>query len=160
MATAVRDEQTTLFVRMTPRHLVQVLIVGALVGLVTWTLAWLLDAYVYKPILCRIGDASCVAAPSYALVTANILAAVTGLFALVRLQVFRPLLITLAAVISLWSLPMVVAALAWYYAALIVVLLMAVAYAVFAWFARIRSFALSLIVIIVVIVALRYVMYA
>lgn len=160
MAATVRDEQATHLIAMHRQHLIQVVIIGALVGFATWGLTILLETYVYKPLLCRIGDASCVAAPSYALATANILAAISGLFALVRFQVFRPLLVVLAALIALWSLPVVVAALAWYWSALIVAVMTAGAYLVFSWFARIRSFALALIVTIVIIITLRYVMYS
>lgn len=161
MAAAYIEENTRPLIAMTRYQFIQVIIAGMIVGLAAWGLTWLFDAYVYQTILCRDGGDACEMAPQYSLITASILAAAGGLFALVRLQVFRPLLIVLATTVSLWSLPLIASqVMPWYLAAIASVVLFGLAYVLFAWLARIRSFILALVVMIVVVVIVRFVLYS
>jgi hypothetical protein len=100
----------------------------------------------------------CQDAPQYAAMTASLLAAAVGIFALVKLQVFRPLLVGLASVIGLWGLMNVMTTLSWQISALLFVGLFAVSYLLFAWVARLRSFGLSVIIMVVLVVAVRFVL--
>lgn len=160
MPAAQTAEKAKHFITMTKTQFVQIMIVGALVGAGAWVLSWLLDVYVYQAILCRVSEDSCLASPGYALVTANILTSIVGLLAMVRLQVFRPLLVVLAVVVSLWSLPLVLGALAWYFAVLASAVIGALAYIAFSWLVRVRSFAMALILTIIAIVVVRLIMYS
>lgn len=152
------DTPTSLIV-MNYRKLLLAIACGAVAGLATWGLTHLLDVYIYKTILCR-GDAAvqCASSYQYATTTATILGGAIGLFGLVRLQVFRPLLIVIAAYVALWGLLASLFQSSWYVAAGIVVVLYGLAFGVFAWFARVRKFYIAMIITILVIVAVRLVL--
>lgn len=161
MAAAYTEDNNRPLVAMTRNQFIQVIIAGMIVGLAAWGLTWLFDVYVYEAILCRDGAGKCEMAPQYALITASILAAAGGLFGLVRLQVFRPLLVVLAVTVSLWSLPLIASdTMPWYLAAVSSVVLFGLAYVLFAWIARMRSFILALVVMIVIAAAVRFVLYS
>ncbi|HET8884440.1 MAG TPA: hypothetical protein VFM68_03140 [Candidatus Saccharimonadales bacterium] len=155
------DEQPTSLVTMSFRKLLMVVVIGAIAGLVTWGLTYLLDVYVYKAILCNDETAvQCASSSQYAMVTAAVIGAAVGLFGLVRLQVFRPLLVVIASVIALWGLIEVVTFMPWYLAATVSAVLYGLALAVFAWFARVRHFLLAIILVVIMIVAVRLVLNA
>lgn len=144
---------------MNYRKLIYIAIVGLVTGLLIWGLTLLLDTYIYKALLCANETAQqCVSSTRYATTTATILGAAAGLFGLVRLQVFRPLLVVAAAIVSLWGLLALVLPLAWYTELLIVMGLYAVAFAVFAWIVRLRHFWIALVSVIVLIVIVRLVL--
>ena len=98
--------------------------------------------------------------PAYSMIVAIIISTIAGVANLARLRIYRPLLIGLAAAISLWGLQVITGGLAWYWAALVFVALFALAYAVFAWLARLRNFILALVVTIVLVVLVRWVLVA
>ena len=144
---------------MSYRKLLFIIACGAVAGIATWGLTYLLDAYIYKAILCN-GDAAvqCASSYQYATTTATILGAAVGLFGLVRLQVFRPLLIVIAAYVALWGLLVSLLPLSWYVAAAIAAVLYGLAFGVFAWLTRIRKFYIAIIIAILVVVAVRFVL--
>lgn len=147
-------------VEMTNKKLGLTIAIGFVVGVVTWLLTLLLQSYVVEPIFCRSADSfgACANGGTIAIVIALILTHTAGLFGLVRFGVFRPLLIVLAALITLIGVQSWLGSLAWYEAAAWLGLLTALAYALYAWIARMASFVVSLVVMIVVIVALRIAM--
>lgn len=159
MSNAYTKDDSTSFVIMSIQKLLFAALVGAIAGVAVWGLTPLLDTYVYRAILC--GDPNsvqCSSSLAYATTTAAVIAGAIGLFGLVRLQIFRPLLIVVAVFISLWGVVALVDALPWYYAAMICTALYAAAFATFAWIARIRNFLFAIILIILIIVALRLVL--
>lgn len=159
MATTNTTTESPFFITMSIRSLLFVLIVGLVSGLAIWGLTFLLDTYVYKALLCANETAQqCISSTRYATVTATILGAAVGLFGLVRLQVFRPLLVVAAAIVALWGLLAVVSPMIWYIAAPVVAALYGLAFAVFAWLARIRHFLISLIAIVILVVIVRLVL--
>ncbi|MET0979727.1 MAG: hypothetical protein ABWX90_00530 [Candidatus Saccharimonadales bacterium] len=159
MSDMYSNDTPTPLVPMTYRKLVFVIACGAVAGLATWGLAYLLDAYIYKAILCS-GNAAvqCASSYQYATTTATILGGAVGLFGLVRLRVFRPLLVVIAAYIALWGLLATILPLPWYGAAGVVAVLYGLAFGAFAWLARIRNFYIAIIILILVIAALRFVL--
>jgi len=157
------DSNTTaespLLVAITYQKLLFVAIIGLITGAVIWGLTLVLDIYVYKALLCANESAQqCLSSTQYAAATATILGAAAGLFGLVRLQVFRPLLIVAAAIIALWGLLAIGAPLDWYVALPLTMALYGLAFAIFAWLTRIRHFLISLISVIVLIVIVRLVL--
>ena len=156
--TPVKDETQPQFMLMANRDLAMVILLGAIAGLLTWVLSWLLGNYVFTAILCGGGDTRCASAPMYAEITATVIVAIVALVALVRLRVFRPLLVVIAATVSLWGMIGMLSSLAWYWVMLASILLYAVAYGLFVWVVRIRLFWAALIVILLLIIAVRYVM--
>ena len=74
---------------------------------------------------------------------------------LAHIRVYRPLLIILAAILALWGIQAIAAVLPWYWALAGMIAVGALAYSLFAWIARIRSFILSAVVAIVIAVIIR-----
>jgi len=146
------------FISMSRRDVIDVLLCGAGVGLFIGILYVLLDNFVFGAVLCRAQQAAdCAQAPQYAMIVATVIGAIAGLVALARARVYRPLFVVLFATISLWIGNVLVADYAWYWTLLILLALYAIAYLLFAWLARLRSFVLAAIVAIVVLVIVRLV---
>jgi hypothetical protein len=159
MSDTYGNETPASLVPMKIKKLALIVVYGAVAGLVAWALTMLLDTYIYKAILCNRDTAvQCASSYLYASTTSSIIGAAVGLFGLVRLQVFRPLLIVIASFVALWALLAMVSPLAWYYAAAVVALLYGAAFGVFAWFARIRRFYLTLILVVLLVVAVRLIL--
>lgn len=135
-------------------QLIQVAILGAVVGVVVWLLSMFLGQLVLTPIMCGEGGNDC-GATNVGGAIASILAGLVGLMGLVRLSVFRPLLIVIAAVISLWGLSNWVSGLAWFEALSWSVLLYGFAYAAFAWLVRPRPFVAVIITLLLVVFLVR-----
>lgn len=154
------QEKASLFTAMRPAQLMQVIVVGVVVGAFSWIFAQVLGMYALKPASCS-GDAFvCAASSQPAVILAAILAGCIGLFGLVKLQIFRPLLIVIAATMSLWGVVGLLTALPWYLSLLATVLFYAVAYTAFMWVARIRTFWLVLVLFVLLIVGVRLIITA
>lgn len=139
--------------------IVAIIVLGAVIGLVVWGLSVVLDTYVFSAIFCKgAGTLQCAGTSQYAEIAATIIGAGVGLFFLVRLQVFRPLLVVLAATASLWGIVGLADLLPWYGIGLSAVFLYAFAYGVFAWVARLRSFWLVLVILIALVASVRLVL--
>lgn len=153
-------EKAPLFAVVRPAQFVQVIIIGAVVGALSWVLAQVLGMYVLKPAACS-GDALvCAVSSQPAVIVAALLAGCIGLFGLVKLQIFRPLLVVIAATLSAWGVIGLLTALPWYGSLLVMVLFYAISYAAFTWIARIRAFWLVILISVVVVVALRLIVTA
>lgn len=154
--TPVQTTKVSPFVTMMPRDFVGAVIGGAVAGLIVAAVALLMNRFVFGAVLCREGAATeCAQAPLYAVIVAVVVGSIAGTVALARLRVFRPLLVVLATVIALWSMHFWFFEVAWYWALIISAFIYALAYGVFTWIARIRSFILALVVVVVLVVALR-----
>lgn len=143
---------------LSPQTLIQVAVLGAGLGALSWVLTALIRQVVFVPLFC--GDPSssmCVGATGGAGVIALIITMIAGLLGLVRLGVYRPLLVVLAAGISLWGLAGWTAELFWVEALLWSVLLHLFIYAAFTWLVRPRSFPLALGAAVIVVVLIRLV---
>jgi hypothetical protein len=159
MSDTYNNDTPASLVMMSYKKLLFVITCGAIAGVATWGLTHVLDAYIYKAILCS-GDVAvqCASSYQYATTTATILGAAIGLFGLVRLQVFRPLLIVIAAYVALWGLLASLLPMTWYAAMGIVAVLYGLAFGVFAWLVRIRKFYIAIIIVILVTVGVRLVL--
>jgi hypothetical protein len=159
MSDAYSSDAPTALVAMSTKKLLFIILFGALAGVATWGLTIALDAYVYKAILCNSDTVvQCASSYQYATTTATIIGAAVGLFGLVKLQVFRPLLIVIASFVSLWGLISLLASFSWYVALIAAVGLYAAAFGVFGWFARIRKFYIAIILVILMVVAVRLIL--
>lgn len=160
--TESEQEATPLpYVAMTNQQILQVIVIGVAVGSLVWGLSFVLETYVLKAVLCGEGaTAHCASSSQYATATASILAAGIGLFVLVKQQIFRPLLIALAAVVALWGLPELIALMPPYGVALACALLYALAYLAFTWISRIRFFLPTAVLVIALVVAIRFLLSA
>ncbi|HTK39648.1 MAG TPA: hypothetical protein VL362_02175 [Patescibacteria group bacterium] len=140
------------------REVASIVAVGAAVGLIVSGAYYLLEKYIFSAVLCRAGaDASCSQAPEYAMVVAMVIGAIVGLLALVQVRVYRPLLVVIGSLVTLWGFTNLVSDLTWYWSLLASVVFFALTYLLYAWVARIRSFLLASIIAIILFVATRYV---
>lgn len=146
-------------VPMYNREIIGVFVTGAVIGLIVTGVWYLLNRFVFTAMLCEGGDTTnCAQAPEYSMMVAMIVGAVAGLIALVQTRVYRPLLAVLGTTIGLWGLHAITWPMTWYWMLAVMVVLFGLSYALFAWVARIRSFVVSLIVTIVLVVLMRLVM--
>lgn len=138
-------------------HIAAVAIVGALVGIVTWLLSLLFQAAIIQPLFCRSTEtfSVCNNGGNIAFTLAAVIAHIAGLYALVRTNAYRPLLVVLATIVTLWGIQVWLGNLAWFEATLFYGFVVAMAYALFAWLARVVSFGLALAIILVIIVLSR-----
>lgn len=151
------EEAPTKFTTMNKRELGKVLLLGAVAGLAIWGISVLADKYIFQALLCQNDALRCDMTSQYSMIGAMVVVGVLALLGLIRLAVFRPLLVVLAVMVSLWSLTEVLWTTEWYYAALGSVLLYALAYATFSWIARILNFWIALIICVILVVAIRFV---
>jgi len=151
---------TSPFVTMLSRDVVRALLVGAVAGLVTAGVFYLLNVFIFGAVLCRGTADGCAQAPLYSSIIAIVVGAIAGIVGLTRVGVYRPLLVVVASTISLWGLHDYLANTTWYVGLIALGLLFACAYLLFSWIARIRSFIVSAIVMVVLIVVTRLVIGA
>lgn len=135
---------------------IKVAVTGLVLGILTWGLTLLLERFVLRALFC--GDpsaAACVNITTYAGNIAAVIVAIIGVVALVRLNVFRPLLIVLGGAISLWGMAAWLQDLGRVEQVLWSALLYALLYSLYAWVARIRNAVVVLIVFAIVALATR-----
>ena len=146
------------FVTLSMSGLVSALLVGAGVGLLSTGIYLLLNHFIFSAALCRAGVEGCSNAPLYSTIITAVIAVIMGVVALARVGTYRPLLVALASSIGLWSIYMVVGSAFWLWALLIGAVLFALAYGLFAWVARVRSFIIAIVALIVLTVIVRLVL--
>lgn len=138
------------------RTMAKVALVGAVLGLFAWALAYALEHYVLRGMLC--GDAtapSCENIFAYSGNIAAVIMGVVGVVALVRIRVFRPLLIALGVVASLWGMAAWLSQLPYFEQAAWSMALYALLYSLYAWLARIRNAVVALVIFFIVVIATR-----
>ena len=152
------SDLTQSLIELRPQTLLQVALLGAGLGVVSWLLTILIRQVIFVPLFC--GDptnSQCVGATGSAGVIALLLTGVVGLLGLVRLGVYRPLLVALAATIALWGISIWVGGMYWFEAIAWSIVLFALAYVAFTWLVRPRSFAFAVILVVVALVLMRIV---
>lgn len=158
------EEQTVKispFVSLTTRDIISTFVAGLIVGLLYVAATYLLNKYVFGNVLCRAqASADCAQAPSYSMIVASVFSGIAGIAMLVRLRIYRPLLVVAASLISLWGIGTLLLNIPLYAALLIGAVLFGMSYAVFTWFIRIRSFILALVAVVILIVVLRLIIQA
>ena len=150
------SETRSSLVPMTWRELARIGAIGAVIGALSVGLYVLFHAYIFQAVLCRDqAKAACAQAATYAAITTAFIASFVAVVVLAHIRVYRPLLIILAAILALWGIQSIVAVLPWYWALAGMIAVGALAYSLFAWIARIRSFILSAVAAIVIAVIIR-----
>ena len=148
------------FAEMTVQTVVRIAILGAVLGLIAWGVSALVANYVIDPLFCKAEGGNFSVCSQGGLLASNIASLLVGglaVVALLRLGVFRPLLISLAVVVTLWGIGPWMGALPWYESLSWTILLYAVAYVAFSWLARIRVFWIALLATAVVIIVARFI---
>lgn len=131
-------------------------LVGAALGIIYWTLAFIVSHFIVDPLFCRSSVNALACSDSVGLSgnIASILVATIGLVVLVGLKVSRPLIVAVAAAIVLWGLAGWTDGLAWGEIAFWSALLFSLSYVLFSWVSRYsRTIPVLISVALVVIVA-------
>lgn len=150
------SETRSNLVPMTWRELARIGAIGAVIGALSVGLYVLFYTYIFQAVLCRDqANTACGQAATYAAITTAFIASFVAVVVLAHIRVYRPLLIILAAILALWGIQSIVVVLPWYWALAGMIAVGALAYSLFAWIARIRSFILSAVVAIVIAVIIR-----
>ena len=130
------------------RLLAKILVVGAVLGAVICVISYVLWRFVLSDIVCTAGQSICVEANSYAGNIALVLGAIIGVISLVKIGVYRPVIISLGATICLWGIG------GWFFGRSIIILY-TLSYALFAWISRIRKAPVMLITFIIITILAR-----
>ncbi len=158
MAEMQDTESTSGLIDIHMDMLVRVALLGLGLGIVTWGLAMLLDHFAIQPLFCHNQPATGICANTQGLAgnIALVMMAVAGVLGLVRLGVYRPMLVAIAVAICLWDLFGWLNGIVWYESLGWAALIFTAAYALFTWLVRPRNFVLSIFILLVVIVLARY----
>lgn len=141
---------------MRPDVLVRVALLGLGLGAVTWVLTFLVSKFATGPMFCP-GGGTCETGDAIAGNITLVLASIAGMLALVRLGVYRPMLIVIAAALTLWNIGGWLSGIVWYEAIGWSALIYMVAYVTYAWLVRLRNFVIVLVVLAVLIIFVRYI---
>ena len=131
--------------------------VGSLVGVVSTGLFYALDQFIFGAALCRAGVEGCASAPVYSGIIATVVGIIVGIIALAKSGIYRPLPAAIAASVAMWGVFALLGNVVWYWGLVIGAVLFGLAYMLFAWLSRIRSFIISIIVLVAVAVLIRFV---
>ena len=139
-------------------EIIGVLLTGAIAGLLVGLLTEAIARWFIEPVFCRSTDsfAICANGGNIAFYAATVIVAILSVIALVRVGVFRPLLVAVAAAASLWGIKSYIDDFAWYEYGLWLMLLFALTYLLFYWLLRARSFILSVIIALIAVIAIRW----
>jgi hypothetical protein len=156
-ANQVVAEKTPWIVDMSMGTLFGALVMGAIVGALVMGGGVLLEQYFVEPVFCQSADSFtlCANGGSLANNIATVLIGIVGAVGLVKLSVYRPLLVVIAAAATLWNANMWLGALPWFEALAWYAGLYAVAYVAFAWVLRLTNFIGAFVLMIALIVGAR-----
>lgn len=149
------DTSQTL-IELRPQTIMQVALLGIGLGILSWVLTLLIRQVIFVPLFC--GDPAnslCVGATGGAGTIALIVTALAGLLGLVRLGVYRPLLVALAVAISLWGVSSWIGDMFWLEAVAWSVALYLTAYVAFTWLVRPRAFGMAIALVLLAVVVAR-----
>lgn len=134
-------------------------VVGAVAGALTWVLNLPLQRFFVEPVFCRNADnfTACANGGSIAFNIALAIAAALAVVALVKISGYRPLLVAIAVVATLWNANRWLGVQTWWEATLWMTMLSALAYLLYSWVARVAAFPLSVVVMVVLVVIARLV---
>ena len=134
-------------------------VIGFVIGAGAWLLNLGIQRYLIEPLFCHNADSFgvCAQGGTVAWIIAMVIGLAAALFTLVRFNVFRPLLIVLASVISLWGVANWLGPLEWWQAALWHGVLFALAFGLFTLIARIERFGIAFVATIILILLFRIV---
>lgn len=146
-------------------ELIKVGLLGAGVGLLVALLGFLIERFFITPVFCTSPDSFgvCASGGLTAYYVATVLATIAAVVTMAQWQIFRPLLIAVAAAAALWGLKKYSGELAvqsgwefYIYSAG----LFAAAYLLFYWVMRLKAFWLSVALAVVLVVVIRFALIA
>lgn len=134
-------------------------LIGFVLGIAAWILNLGIQRFIVEPFFCHNADSFgvCAQGGTVGWVAAVVITLAAGLFMLVRFNVFRPLLVILASVISLWGVANWIGPLSWWQASLWHGALFALAFGLFTLIARIERFGIAFVATVLLILLFRLV---
>ncbi len=158
MADTQETESTSGLVDVRVDTLVRVALLGLGLGVAAWGLAMLLNKFAVMPLFCHNQPRAgvCADPQDSAGDIALVLTAVAGVLGLVRLGIYRPMLVAIAVAVCVWGLFGWLDGIVWYESLGWAALIFTAAYALFTWLVRPRNFVLALAILVVVIGLARY----
>lgn len=132
---------------------------GVVAGALIWLLNLLLQWLLFQPLFCNsaTSQSACIDSNVWSWWIAAVIICMVSLLALVKGLVYRPLLVIIASLITVWGIWDWLGAYNWWQATLWQALIFGLAYALYTLLARINNFALSLLAMIAAIVIVRLV---
>lgn len=149
------DDETPKFVDIDRQSLGLAALVGLAVGALTWLVSWFFQHVIFNSLVCHSSVVSCAENGNVAFNVAAVLMAVVGVVALVRSGIYRPVLVSIAALVSLWSLQTLLSGLGWFEALLWTAALYGFSYTLFAWVLKIYNLTLAIGLLVVLVVLVR-----
>ena len=136
---------------------VRTIVLGALLGIIFWVTALLIGHYIVEPLTCRqiVNASLCLDATPLAGKIATVLVAVIAVFALIRLNAARPIVLAVATAALLWDLSAWTLGLFWLEAIAWSIILYAVCFALFAWITRYAALWVTIVVSLLIVIAIR-----
>lgn len=130
---------------------------GAVIGALVFAASLFFEQVLITPLLCEQMNiaAMCQQGGDVAFHIATVLGSIVGLVGLLRLSIFRPLPVVLAAVATLWGAHVWFVGSYWLEGLLWMAGLYAVAYLLFAQVARVQQFLLALLLLVILVVGVR-----
>ncbi len=149
------DNQAPKFVDIDRQSLGAAALIGLGVGILIWLVSWFFQHVIFNSLICHSSVATCADNGNVAFNVAAVLMAVVGVVALVRTGVYRPVLVALGAIVSLWSLQTLLQGLGWFEALAWTAGLYALAYALFAWVLKIYNMIIAVVLLVILVVLAR-----
>ncbi len=143
------------FVDIDRQSLITAALIGLGVGILTWLISWFFQHVIFNSLICHSSAATCADNGNIAFNMAAVLMAIAGVVALVRSGIYRPVLVALGAIVSLWSLQDLLQGFVWFEALAWTAVLYALAYALFAWVLKIYNITIAVVLLIVLVVLAR-----
>lgn len=150
------QERPPILTEMSIGQFAQIAIAGLVAGLVAAGLTILFSLYLFKTLPCS-GQA-CGSGGQYAAVLASVVSGFVALFWLMRIQVYRPLLIVIAATVGMWGIALSILDWPWYGVLAVGAASHLLIYTLFAWLSRLRPFWLVLLLLIAITATIRYIL--
>ena len=140
--------------------LIRLFVIGIVTGALGWLLYLAISNYFIVPVFCRSADAFAVCSNggTIAWLSGHIIALFVAVAVAARAAVYRPLLIAIAVLATLWSAHAWLGVLPWYMGLLWQMALFGIAFAAYGWLARAANFMVVLIVTLALIVLSRLVL--
>ena len=145
-------------ITMPLRELGVLLLIGALVAIVMAVLYAVFDKYIFTPTLCGDSVANIGRCENKDILSAGfatVIAALAGLFVVVRQRTYRPLFVVLFATVTLWNLVLYVKDLPLAGSLVVLGLIGAFSYAAYGWIATLRNFVMSAVIATVLLIVAR-----
>lgn len=151
------NNQPNSIIDMRPDVVVRVALLGLGLGVIAWAVTFLLDRFIISSTFCPASAQNCVEGDVISGNIALILAAIAGMLGLVRLGVYRPMLVAIAVGVSLWNIGGWLSGIVWYEGLGWSALIYMVVYVAFSWLVRPRNLFVVLAILAILIVAVRYI---